>query len=183
MTPHRPIVLAVFGAVLVSSAAVAAVTLTYNTTSAADIALKAPPIQWLAGPDSSGNEFVSSWTLSANQTYFAITLKPVPEANVTWGNLTTLRNTDAVAYSAVTVSGTSVSSYSKIQAFRLEFYDYAAPTVVAGALDLTQASPSVTFSDMASGTSYFVKGYVKLATDTGSQDLPSSITISLAMTP
>lgn len=179
----RPVVAILAGFLLVSTAAVAAVLMTYNTPSTATLALKAPPVGWVAGPDSSGNSFVAAWTLSDNATYYTITLKPVPEANVTWGNLTTLRNTDTVAYSSVTVAGTSVAANTKILAFRLEFYDYAAPSTVVGALDLRAASPSLDLGAMPAGTSYFVKAYVKLDTGTGAQDLPGPISITLSITP
>lgn len=171
------------GSLLVSSAAVAAVVLTYNTGSTTALSLKAPPVSWVAGPDSSGNAFVASWALSSNATYYSITLKPVPEANVTWQNLTTLQNADSVAYSAVTITGSSVSAYSKILAFRLEFFDYAAPSTVAGALDLRAASPSLELGSLAAGQKYFVKAYIKLDTGAGAQDLPASVSVSLSVTP
>ena len=179
----RPVAAILLGFLMVASAAVAGVVLSYSTPSTAALALKAPPIQWSAGPDSSGNNFVASWSLSPNATYYTVTLKPVPEANVTWGNVTTLSNTDSSSYSAVTVSATSLAAYAKVVTFRLEFYDYAAPSTVAGALNLTAASPSHTFTNMAAGKQYFMKAYIQLDSGTGQQDLPSSVTISLAVTP
>lgn len=179
----RPVLAILAGFLLVSSAAVAAVMLTYNTPSTATLSLKSAPITWSAGPDSTGNAFVASWALSTDSTYYGITLKPVPEANVTWGNLTTLRNGDSVSYSSVVVTADSLSAKPKVLAFRLEFYDYAAPSTVAGSLDLKQASPSLSLGAMSAGQSYFVKAYIKLDSGTGAPDLPGSIGIAVTVTP
>jgi len=165
---------------LVASAAVASVVISYPTPSTASLTLKAPPVVWSAGPDSSGNGFVASWALSANQTYYTVTLKPVPEANVTWGNLTTLKNQDSAAWT-VQVGGTSVAAYSKIITFRLEFYAYGTDAFV-GAMNLTAGSPSVSLGSMSAGASYYAKASIQLATDTSTSDLPSSVQISLALT-
>ncbi|HEV8359435.1 MAG TPA: hypothetical protein VGR28_03160 [Candidatus Thermoplasmatota archaeon] len=164
---------------LLASASYAAVSVAYTTSSAHSFTLKPAPVVWVAGPDSSGNNFVASFSLSSNATYYSITLKPVPEANVTWGNLTTLKNQDTVAYT-VTVSGTSVSSYSKILDFAAEFHAYGTDALV-GALDLRQGSPSVSLGALAAGSQLYVKLYAKLDTDTGAADLPSSVTFSLTL--
>lgn len=171
-------VLAAF--LFVASAAVAGVLLSYNTSSTAALAIKPPPIVWSAGPDSSGNNFVSSWSLSANATYWSLTLKPVPEANITWENLTTLTNQDSAA-DTIAVTGTDLSGYSKVLAARLEFYAYGTNTLV-GSMDLKNGA-SVSLGSMAAGASYYVKAYVKLDTNTGQQDLPSDVSISVSITP
>ncbi|GEM_PF-2610275 len=164
---------------LIASAAVASVVITYPTPSTATLSLKPPPVVWSAGPDSSGNGFVASWTLSSNATFYTVTLKPVPEANVTWSNLTSLTNQDSSAWS-VTVSGTSVSSFSKIISFRLEFYAYGSNSLV-GAMNLTAGSPSVSLGSLAAGSSVYVKSYVQLATGTSASDLPASVDVSLSL--
>lgn len=176
----RQLVTVLAGFLLVASAAAASVLVSYNTSSTTSFSLKAPPITWAAGPDASGNNYVASWSLSGNATYYTVTLKPVPEVNVTWENITTLHNTDTAAYH-VWVNGTSVSSNTKILAFRLEFFSYSSPSTLAGALDLRQASPSLDLGTVAAGGAYFVKAYVKLDTGAGSQDLPSSVTVSLGV--
>lgn len=168
------------GLVCVSSAAVAGVLLTYNTSSTATLSLKAPPVVWVAGPDSAGNSFVSSWSLSGNATYFSLTLKPVPEANVTWQNLTTLKNSDTAAYT-VSISGTDLSGYAKILAARVEFYNYGTNTLV-GSMDLKNGA-SLNLGSMAADAHYYTKVYVRLDASTGTQDLPSSLSISVSLTP
>lgn len=164
---------------LIATAAVASVVITYPVPSSESMTLKAPPVVWSAGPDSSGNAFVASWSLSSNATYYSIILHPVPEANVTWTNITTLSNQDSAAWT-VTVSGTSVSANTKIVAFRLEFYNYGTNALV-GAMNLTAASPSVNLGSMAAGANYYVKSYVQLDTGTSASDLPSSVSISLSL--
>ena len=164
---------------LVTTAAVAAMVISYPTPASASLTLKAPPVVWSAGPDSSGNTFVASWSLSSNATFYTVTLKPVPEANVTWGNITSISNQDTVAWNVV-VSGTSVSSNAKIITFRLEFYNYGTNAII-GAMNLTAASPSVNLGSMAAGSNYYVKSYIELATNTAQSDIPSTVQISLAL--
>lgn len=165
---------------IIASAAVASVVISYPTPSDTALSLKAPPVVWSAGPDSSGNGFVASWTLSSNQTYYSVTLKPVPEANVTWGNLTTLKNQDTAAWNVV-VSGTSVAANTKIVGFRLEFYAYGTDALL-GAMNLTAGSPSVNLGSLSAGSSCYVKAYIQLATNTAASDLPASVAISLTLT-
>ena len=164
---------------LVASAAVASVLVSYPVPSSESLSLKAPPLVWSAGPDSGGNGFAASWALSSNATYYTVTLRPVPEANVTWGNLTTLTNSDSQAWN-VLVTGGSVSAYPKIVGFRMEFYAYGTNALV-GAMNLTAASPSASLGSMAAGASYYAKSYVQLATGTSASDLPASVQISLSL--
>lgn len=178
----RPLWAVPVALMLVGGAAVAAVTVTYTTPSTQNLILKDPPLQWMAGPDSSGNNYVASWTLSGNRTSYTITLKPVPEANVTWGNLTTLANNDTASYSAVTVTGTSVAGNAKILDFRMEFRNYGTDAAM-GTLNLRDASPSVNLGTLAAGARYYTKVYLKLDTNTVQSDLPSSVTITLSFTP
>lgn len=177
---HSAQVVRVVAAVLmVTSAAYAAVTLTYNTASTETLSLKSPPIKWQAGPDSSGNNFVASWTLSNNATYYTVTLKSVPEGNVTWGNLSTLKNVDTVAYS-VTVTGTSVSANAKILDFKMQFFNYGTNTL-RGTLNLKDASPSASLGSMAASAQVYAKTWIKLDTGTSAPDIPASVTISLSI--
>ncbi|MFA5862365.1 MAG: hypothetical protein WDA16_11795 [Candidatus Thermoplasmatota archaeon] len=170
--------------VLVASAAIAAVLLSYTNSSTVTVTLKAPPVIWTAGPDSSGNVFVSGMAISSNATYFSITLKPVPEANVTWSNLTTVKNQDSSSVTDVTVTGTSLAAYTAYTTVaRLEFYDYAAPSTIVATLDLTQASPSADLGALTAGQQLFAKAYMKVASGTGQQNIPASITLSLTVTP
>jgi hypothetical protein len=164
---------------LLASAAVASVVISYTTPSTVSLTVKPPPVAWAAGPDSSGNTLVSSWTLSSNATYYSLTVKPVPEANVTWGNLTTLSNVDSQAWS-VTVTASSLSAYPKVVGARMEFYAYGTNALV-GAMNLTAASPSVSLGSLAAGASVYEKAYIQLATGTGASDLPSSIQVSLSI--
>lgn len=163
---------------LVASAAFAAVTVTYKTNA---LTIKAAPIIWSGGPDSSGNNFVSSFALGANKTFFTVTLKPVPEATVTWGNFTTLENQDASAYT-VTVSGDSVSSNAKILTFHVEFRNYGTDALVA-TLNLKEASPSASLGSVAAAAKLYTKVYLKLDTGTNAADLPSSVGLSLTAAP
>jgi hypothetical protein len=164
---------------MVATAGGAAVTVTYNTSSSQGFSIKPPPVVWSAGPDSSGNAFITGFSLSGNKTYYSVTLKPVPEANVTWGNLTTLENQDTTAYT-VTVTGDSVSGSSKILDFRMEFRSYGTDALV-GALNLRDASPSVNLGSLAAGAKLYTKVYLKLDTGTASSDLPSSVGVSLTI--
>lgn len=164
---------------LVASAAVASVVVSYPAPATASFTLRTPPVVWSAGPDASAAGFASSWTLSSNATYFTLTLKPIPEANVTWGNLTSLTNQDTTAWT-VSVSGTSVAAYPKIVTVRLEFYAYGTNSLV-GAMNLTAGSPSVSLGSLAAGASVYTKAYVQLATGTSASDLPASIDISLGL--
>lgn len=166
---------------LVASAAVAGVLVSYNTSSTATLTLKAPPVQWSAGPDSSGNNYVASWSLSSNQTYWSMTLKPVPEASITWENLTTLSNTDSAAYT-VSVSGTDLSGYSSyITAATLAFYNYGDDAPI-GTLDLTSGN-ALNLGSMAAGANYYVRANIQLADGVGQQNLPASVSVTLSITP
>lgn len=176
---HRHSVALVTAITLIAGGALAAVTVVYNSPSTITFQLKQPPIVWAAGPDSSGNNFVASFALSGNSTYFNVTLKPVPEANVTWANFTTLKNQDTAAYT-VTVTGDSLSAYAKVLVYRFEFYNYTTDASI-GTLNLKDASPSLTLSNMGAGWNYYTKVYVKLDLGTGSQDLPSTSTVSLSI--
>lgn len=176
---HRHTLHALAAILLVATAATGAVTLTYSTSSTNTLNLKDPPIQWASGPDSSGNNFVASFSLSTNKTFYTVTLKPVPEANVTWGNFSSLKNVASESYS-VTVTGTSVSSNAKILDFKLEFRNYGTDAVVA-TLNLKDASPTTGAFTMAASANHYVKMYIKLDTGTGAADIPASVTLSLTI--
>lgn len=165
---------------LVAAGAYAAVVVNYNLASTGTLSLKPPPIVWVAGPDSSGNPFVASFFLSNNATYYNVTIKPVPEANVTWSNFTTLKNQDTTSYS-VTVTGSSASGFSKVLDYKVEFHNWTGDTLI-GTLDLRNASPSVTLGQMSPGVQWYTKVYIKLDTGTGAQDLPSTTTMTLSIT-
>lgn len=164
-----------------ASAAIASVTITYNTSTTITPSLKAPPIIWVGGPDSSGNNFAASFTLSSNATFYTITIKPVPEANVTWGNFTTLRNQASEAYT-VTVTGTSVSANGKILDMKMVFKSYVTDAVVA-TLDFRDASPSASLGSVSAGAYVYTTLFLKLDTATNAADLPSSVSVSLSITP
>lgn len=175
--PARQVLAILSGLLLVASAAVAGVLLTYNTSSASTLTIKAPPVQWGAGSDASNTGFVPSWALSSNRTYFTVTLNSVPEGNVTWGNLTTLTNADTAAWN-VQVSGPDLSSYTHVTTFRLEFYN---PNGVVGALNLTAGQTSLNLGSLAAGGSLSVRVIAQLTSGTGLQDLPPAIAISLTL--
>jgi hypothetical protein len=123
-------------------------------------------------------------SVSSNGTYFTVTLKPVPEANVTWSNLTTIKDQSSSSVSDVTVTGASLSTYtSYITVARVEFYNYASPGTLAGTLDLTQASPSVDLGAFTAGEQLFAKAYMKVATGTGQQNIPGTFTMGITVTP
>lgn len=168
---------------MVASAAVAGVLVNYNTASTTSYSLRAPPVVWVDGPDDDNN-FAGALSIGSNATYFTLTLKPVPEANVTWQNLTTLQHSgaDSASYT-VFVNGTSLSSgYAKILDFRLEFIPYGSSTATY-ALNLKDASPTTGGITFAPGSAYAVKAYMKLDTGTSASDLPSEATISLSISP
>lgn len=175
--PSGQVMAGILALSIVASAAVAGVLVSYNTTSTSSLSLAAPPVVWAAGPDSSGNDLVASWTLSPNATYYSLTLKPIPEANVTWENLTTIQNTDSAAH-AVTVTASSVSAYSKVLDFRLEFYGYGNDTMMGG-IDVRAGSPTSGAIHMPAGASYYTRAYIKLDDGTGQQDLPTSVAMTL----
>ncbi|MBI4394133.1 MAG: hypothetical protein HY556_10125 [Euryarchaeota archaeon] len=172
---------AILSSLLVASAAIAAVTITYNTSSTITPSLKAPPMIWAGGPDSSGNNFVASFSLSSNATYYTITIKPVPEANVTFSNFTTLRNQASEAYT-VTVTGTSVSSNTKILEMKMVFHNYVSDSVVA-TLDFRAGSPSASLGSVSASAYMYTVLFIKLDTGTNAADLPSSVTVSLTVAP
>ncbi|MGQ0535326.1 MAG: hypothetical protein ACT4PT_04565 [Methanobacteriota archaeon] len=164
---------------VVTAVASAAVTITYNTASRQNITILAPPIVWSAGPDSSGNDYVASWVLSQNATYFNVTLRPLPEANVTWGNLSSIKS-QAPTNKTVVVSGTSVVGYAKILDYKLEFYRWSNDQHVA-TLDLRQASPATSLGTLVPGDALYVKTYIKLDTGAYQSDLPGSVSLSLTI--
>lgn len=166
-------------ALLSSTAVYGAVTVTYTTPSTASLSVKPAPVVWQAGPDSSGNSFVSGFALSSNATYFTVAVRPVPEANVTWGNFTTLKNQDTSAYT-VTVTGSSVSAYAKILDFRVEFIAYGSSSPTA-TINFRDASPSASLGSVGAEASFYTKVYLKLDTGTGAGDLPGSVTVSLTL--
>ncbi|MGQ0535322.1 MAG: hypothetical protein ACT4PT_04545 [Methanobacteriota archaeon] len=164
--------------ILLAAIASAAVSMTYRTQSTATVSLQNPPIVWYAGDDFSGNEYVTAGVISGNRTYFNITVKPLPEANVTWANLTYLKN-QASAAKTVTVTGTSLVSYAKIFRWQLAFFH--SDNTYLGTLDLLTASPSLSLGSRAAGSNAYTKMYVELADGTGQNDLPSTINIGLTI--
>ncbi|MGQ0535325.1 MAG: hypothetical protein ACT4PT_04560 [Methanobacteriota archaeon] len=164
---------------LVAMMSTAAVSIAYNTQSTQTLSLLAPPIVWIAGPDSSGNDHVASWTLSSNATFFTITVKPVPEANVTWGNLTTLKNQGSTS-KTVTVTGTSASSYVKILDWKIQFFEYSNDALI-GTLDMKAGSPSVALGARTAGQQAYAKQWIKLDNGTGQGDLPSTVNVGLTI--
>ncbi|MGQ0536795.1 MAG: hypothetical protein ACT4PT_12085 [Methanobacteriota archaeon] len=169
---------ALAAALLVAGSVVAAVTITYFTNSTVTPTLKAPPVVWAAGADSAGNNYVSSFTLSSNATYFTITLRPIPEVQVVWGNLTTLTNTDSAAHT-VTVTGTSLSSNAKVLTASVEFYTFG--NALVATLNLKDASPSASLGSVSASTGYYTKWTVRLDTATAQGDLPATVTLGLTV--
>lgn len=176
----RKVLAVLAGLLMVTSAAIASVVITYNTSSTATLSLKAPPVQWSAGPDSSGNNLVASWSLSNNATNYALTLRPIAEASVNWTNLTTLTNTDVQAYT-VSVSGPSLAAYPKILDYRINFYAYGTNAHL-GELNLKTAT-SLDLGSMAAGAKWYSSTYIKLDSGTGASpsDLPASVAISVSV--
>jgi hypothetical protein len=158
-----------------------AITVVYNSASTATVKVQAPPVVWSAGPDASDSLFVHSFTLSANRTQFAVTINPVPEANVTWGNFTTLTN-QAAAPVGVVVTGSSAAAHEKVLEFRLAFYQYGTNALL-GTLNVRDANPTLDLGTLAPGAKVYVKVIVKLDTAAGLNNLPSSIAVGLTVTP
>ena len=174
-----PIVQVALAGVLVASAAYAAVSISYSTASTASIEVRDAPVVWSAGPDSEAGGYAADWSLSSNATYYSVTLKPVPEATVTWGNLSTLKNQDDSAH-VVTISGDSVDAYPKILAFNVKFYRYHTDELV-GTLDLTAASPSLALGTLAAGDELYARAAIQLDSGAGNEDVPASVGISLTV--
>lgn len=151
--------------VLVGTAA-AAISLTYTATSSQSLGVKAAPVTFSAGADGGVSDYVPSLSLSTNKTSFTATLKGVPEATVTLGDLVDLSNVDSRAHS-VTITAPQ-NSNSFVTAYKVDWYDGA---TLVGTLDFKAASPSVSFASMVAGKVYAAKVTITLAAGAGANNV------------
>ncbi|MGQ0535327.1 MAG: hypothetical protein ACT4PT_04570 [Methanobacteriota archaeon] len=179
---RRNLAAAAVSLMMISMTASAAVTVSYSTQSRIDHVLSTLfPVVWEAGPDSSGNDYVSSFTVSPNGTYFTITLKPLPEGNVTWGNLTSIKNAGTVNRT-ITVNATSVQNYTKIMTYRIAFFRWSDGAHL-GTLDLkASANPTITLGGLGASERWFTRVYIQLDDGAGATDIPASVSLGLTVT-
>ncbi|MHB8604354.1 MAG: hypothetical protein ACYDCK_03780 [Thermoplasmatota archaeon] len=138
----------IIAALLVASFAVAAITLSYTSTSSAALHEVAPPLQWGIGTDAASTSLYipAIPTLNTNKTAFTSTsVRGVPGATLTVASFITLTNTDTVAHT-VTITTASDSATTGLTAYTLAFTGGA-----TGTLDYRAGSPSVTLTVAASG--------------------------------
>lgn len=160
----------------ISVAGAGAIMVTYTTDSSVTTATTEPPVQYNTGGDTgSTTDYVSSFSISTNQTYLTATVNGVPEANLTIDSFFKLQNVDdasqSVTLSTAQISDTDVTDYSIL---------ILDGSTVKGHLDLKAASPSTTFSIPAS-TTYDAKLHLKLASGTADKDLGGGLSSSISL--
>ncbi|MFA5862949.1 MAG: hypothetical protein WDA16_14755 [Candidatus Thermoplasmatota archaeon] len=182
-TPHKRFAstrtLTILGALLIVGVAAAAITLTYTTTSTLTTSVTPPPVQFVAGSDSGPSaltNYVTAYAISTNKTYMTATVKGVPEATLIVGSFFQLTNVDASSVHSVTLTTTQVSNV-KVTTYTIAIYNGTGDTLM-GTLDLTAASPTVTFSAGPSAT-YYGKITLTLATGAGLDNVALSNALTL----
>lgn len=157
--------------------AAAAITITYTTSSTVTTTVTEAPVQFVAGDDSTLAPYVSGYSISTNKTYFAATVKGIPEATVTIGDLVKIANVDSVSH-VVTLSTTQVSN-AKVSAYVIDVHD--ANGVRQQTMTLTAASPSVAFT-LPAGQTWSAKLTLTLLSGAGADNvaLTNSLTLGVA---
>lgn len=161
----------------VSAVAAAAVTLSFSNTSTVTSEVTPAPVVFAAGSDAGTGTYVSGWTLSSNATYFSVTLKGVPEMALTVGDLFHVTNQDTSAHS-VTISAPQVTS-AHITTYSIAFYNGGS---LVGTLNLKDASPSLTLTDIPASTTYTARVTLALATGAGNHNAQATTTFTMAVT-
>lgn len=160
--------------VLLGTAA-AAITLTYTTSSAQSLGVKAAPVQFSVGADGGVSDYVPALAFTTNRTAFTASVVGVPEANVTIGDLVHIANIDTRAHS-VTLSTAQIAN-ANINTYKIDWYNGAA---YVGTLNFTAASPSVSFS-LAAGAIYTAQTTIILAGGAGANNVANAATITMAV--
>lgn len=166
----------VIAALALVGTATAAVTLAYANSSPLALGVKAAPVVYSAGADGGVSDYVPSFAISTNATYFTSTIRGVPEATVTIDELLRVSNVDTRAH-AVTISTSQVTN-AFVTAYKLEFYDGA---TLVGTLDLKAASPSVTFPTLAAGKTLTAKATLALASGAGAHNVADARSLAMAV--
>lgn len=172
--------LAAVAIVVVASLAAAAITVTYTTSSTLTTGVTAAPIQFQAGDDAGPSvlgDFVTAYAISGNATYVTASIKGVPESTLTLGSFVKIRNVDDEAH-AVTLATTQVSN-AYVTGYTLALYDGS--NALAGTLNLTSASPTVTVT-IPAGSTYTGRLVLSLATGAGANNVALSNGMSLSFT-
>lgn len=163
---------------LVSSLVSGAIVLTYSQTSTLTTGVTPPPIQFVAGADTSPlTDYITAFSVSTNKTSISATVKGVPEATLTIDSIFKLTNVDNAAHTA-TLSTPQVSN-AYVSSYIIEIYD-TTPTLAA-TLTLTAASPSASVT-IPAGETWTAKLTLQLASGAGSNNvaLTNAITMSVS---
>lgn len=168
------------GLVVVAGAAAAAITYAYTNTSTLSASVIPPPVQFESGVDagpSTLSSAVTAYTISGNKTYFAATVKGIPEGSLTIDSFGKIHNVDSAGH-AITLSTTQVSN-AFVSAYTLELLNAA--DVSKGTMTLTDASPSLSVT-IPAGETWHAKLTLTLATGAGADNvaLSNAITLTLA---
>ncbi len=165
-------------ALLVTGLGTAAITITYlnDSTMTAD-AIEAP-IQFEEGDDTTttASDYVNTFTISSDATYFTASINGVPEANLTIESFVKIKNTDDSNSHDVTLTTSQVSS-AEVDDYTLIILDTDSNTL--DVLDFTAASPSAT-ATLPASTTYEVRLHLELASGaTLTGGLERDITLSV----
>lgn len=173
----KPLVVGVLLAV--GGLAAAAVTITYSNQSTLTTSVTPPPIQFVAGDDSTLGDYVTAYAISTNKTYLTTTVKGVPEASLAVGSFFKLTNVDDASH-GVTLSTANVTN-SLVTAYTMEIYDGS--NALQATLDLraATATPSATVT-IPAGETWYVKLTLTLASTAGANNvaLTNSLTLAVA---
>lgn len=160
---------------LLCAGAAGAAYLTRYAESTLQVRAAAPPITFSEGDQSADRLYVTAFSLSANRSTFAASLRGVPNAKVTVPELCELTNRLAEPQT-VTITAPRAASAS-ITTLKLDFLNGG---TVLSTLDLRAASPSATFS-LAGGQVASVRATIGLADGAGNHDVDADLALTVSV--
>jgi len=166
--------------VLVAALGTAGIVVTYTTDTSVTTQTTDPPVQHKAGGDAGPNnkgDYVTSYSISTNNTNIDTTVKRVPEGNLTIDSFFRIENKDDQSQK-VTLDTSQISN-ANLNDYSILIEDSS--NNVQGHLDLQAGSPSTTFT-MANSDTYDGKLYLELASGTTDSDLSGGLSSSITLT-
>lgn len=168
-------VLTLFALLAIAGPALAAVSLSYGSNQAT-IGVRAAPITFSAGVDTSSLDYVPSFALSTNGTTVTFTLRGVAEVPVSFSDLARITNHDTRVHT-ITLSTDQITN-SFVTAYRFDVYD---GSTLVGSLDMKSAAPSLTLADMPAGKTYTVRATLSLASGAGNDNVADTRAIAIGV--
>lgn len=161
---------------LATGTALAALSVAYTTPSSQVLGVTAPPVIFATGADAGNSNYVNSYANSLNATRYTVTVRGVPEATTTIGELFQLKNVDTNPHT-VWLNGTQLVN-ANILVYKIELYDGA---TLMGTLDFLAATPTTTMT-LPAGSTYSAKVTIQLGSGAGNHNVAATQSITLAIT-